>query len=81
MLGVGSGGVGRRDWAESAPLARERNEAVEPAIVAVHAQEAVRQHATAKVGTKLFLDEAGGRLVSPSRVSQEGLEVFTDDPM
>jgi hypothetical protein len=40
-----------------------------------------RQHAAAKVGAKLLLDEAGGRLVAPSRVSQEGLELLADDPM
>jgi hypothetical protein len=41
----------------------------------------VCQHATAKVGPKLLLDEAGSWLVPRSRVSQEGLELLTDDPV
>ena len=45
-------------WTESAALARERDHAVETAAVAVNAQKAMRQHATAKEGPELALDEA-----------------------
>ena len=52
-----------------------------PAFRAVHAQEAVRQHAAAKGGPKLLLDEAGGWRVLQPRASQEGLERFANDPV
>jgi putative addiction module component (TIGR02574 family) len=47
----------------------------------VHAQEAVCENTTAKVGPKFLLDEAVGWLVSRSRVGQEGLELLADDPV
>jgi len=64
---------------EAASFARERNEAIEPAVVAVHAQEAEGQHTTAEVVPELLLDEAGNGLVPPSSLRQEGLELPPDD--
>jgi hypothetical protein len=64
---------------EAAALARERNEPVEPAVVAVHAQEAEGQHTAAEVVPELLLDEAGHGLVPPARLGQKGLELPPDD--
>jgi hypothetical protein len=48
--------------AKAAPLAREGNEAVAAAGIAVQSQKAMRQHTAAEVGVKLLLDESGGGL-------------------
>ena len=64
---------------EPATLARERYQAVLPAIVAVRAQESEGQHAAAQVGTELLLDEAGDGLAALASVGQEGLELPLDD--
>jgi hypothetical protein len=45
--------------AEAAALAREGNEAIELASIAVQSQKAMRQHTAAEVGAKLLLDESG----------------------
>jgi hypothetical protein len=50
-----------------------------PAVVAVEAEEAMGQDATAKEGAKLLLDEAGSRLVLASRLREKALEVFSYD--
>jgi hypothetical protein len=67
--------------AEAATLAREGDEAIVPAVVAVKAKEAVGQHAATKVGAERLLDEARSVLVSRSRAGEEGLELVGDGPM
>jgi len=65
--------------AEAAALAREGNQAVELAVVAAQAQEAVREDAAPEVGAKLLFDEAGTGLVASARVCEEGLELLAHD--
>jgi len=64
---------------EAAAFARERYEAVLPAVVAVHAQEAEGQDAAAQIGAELLLDEAGSGLAARASVGEEGLEPPLDD--
>jgi uncharacterized protein (DUF697 family) len=59
--------------AEAAPLAREGDEALLSAIVAVQAEEAVGGDAAAQVGAQLLLDEAGRGLAAFSGAGEEGL--------
>jgi hypothetical protein len=47
--------------AEAAALAREGDDAIEAAAVAVYADEAVREDPAAEEGAKLARDEAGHR--------------------
>jgi len=49
--------------------------------IAVNAQESVCEHATAKEGAKLLLDEAGGGLLSVRGARQEACELLADDLM
>jgi len=58
---------------------RESDEAIVSAIVTVHAQEAVGEHATLQIRAKLSLDEShyGGTLLACAR--KERLEVIADD--
>ena len=49
------------------------------AVVAVEAEEAMGQDATAKEGAELLLDEAGSRLVLASRLREKALEVLSYD--
>jgi hypothetical protein len=78
-----SGGVGHPPpaarWTESASLAREGDEPIVSARVAMDAQESVSEHAAFEIGANLSLDESrDGRALHP-RASQEGLELLTDD--
>ena len=45
------------------------------------AQEPVREHATAKEGTKLLLDEAGSGLLSVCSAREEAFELLANDLM
>jgi hypothetical protein len=65
--------------AEPPPLAREGDETIMAASVAVDPQEAVGEHTTGEVGPQLALDEAGDWRPPLSRVGEEALEVVTDD--
>jgi hypothetical protein len=77
------GGVGHSapstGGAEATPLARERDEAIVAAGVAVEPQKTVSKDSTAEVRAQLLLDEAGRRAIAFARSCQEGLEVFTND--
>jgi hypothetical protein len=66
-------------WAKAPAFAREGDEAVEAAIVAVQAQEAMGEDAAAQEGMELLLDEAGHGLFASLRARQEGLEFLLDD--
>jgi len=65
--------------AEAAALAREGDDAIEPAAVAVHAHEAIRKDPAAEEGAKLARDEAGHRPLARGRGSQEALEFLLHD--
>jgi hypothetical protein len=71
--------VAAATWAKAPAFARERNEAVEAAIIAVKAQEAMSENAAAQKGVELLLDEAGHGLLANSRARQERLEFLLDD--
>ena len=49
--------------------------------VAVNAQESMREHAAAKEGAKLLLDEARGRLLSVCGAREEAFELLANDLM
>jgi hypothetical protein len=49
--------------------------------VAVHTEEAVREHAAAKELAKLLLDEARSRLLSVCGAREEAFELLAHDPM
>jgi hypothetical protein len=66
---------------EAAALAREGDQAVVTTGVAVDAQEPVREHATAKEGAKLLLDEAGSGLLSVCSAREEASELLANDLM
>jgi len=66
---------------ESAALARERNQAVVTAFIAVEPEEAVGEHATAQECAKLLLDEARHRLIAQRRAREERLQLLADDPV
>ena len=65
--------------AKAPAFAREGDEAVEAAIIAVQAQEAMGEDAAAQEGMKFLLDEAGHGLLASLRARQEGLEFLLDD--
>jgi hypothetical protein len=65
--------------AEAAPLAREGDEAVAAASIAVQSQKAMSQHTAAEVGPQLLLDESGCGLARFPRASEERLELFAND--
>jgi hypothetical protein len=65
--------------AEAAALAGKGNQAVELAVVAAQAQEAVGEDAAPEVGAKLLLDEAWTCVVAIARVCEEGLELLAHD--
>jgi len=65
--------------AEAPALARESDHAVEPAVVAVHAHEAVGQNPAAEKATELALDEAGNDASIRVGPGQERLELRLDD--
>ena len=65
--------------AEAAALAGEGDDAVEAAVVAVHAHEAVGEDAAAEEAAELALDEARHRALARLRAGQEGLELALDD--
>ena len=71
--------VAAATWAKASAFAREGDEAVEAAIVAVQAQEAMGEDAAAQEGMELLLDEAGHGLFASLRARQEGLEFLSDD--
>ncbi len=64
---------------EAAPLAREGNQAIELAGIAVQSQKTMRQHTAAEVGPKFLLDEPGCGLARFPRASEKRLELFADD--
>ena len=66
---------------EAAALAREGDQAVVTAGVAVHAEEAVREHAAAEEGAKLLLDEARSGLLSVCGAREEAFELLANDLM
>jgi hypothetical protein len=77
------GGVGHAaataGGAEAAALAREGDDAIESAAVAVHAHEAVRKDPSTQEGAKLTSDEAGHRSLARGSAGQEGLELLLHD--
>jgi len=79
------GGVGHAAPAaggtEAATLAREGDHAVETALVAVHAHEAVGEDAAAEERPELALDEARRRPLAGLRPGQEGLELRPHRPV
>jgi hypothetical protein len=64
---------------EAAALAREGDHAVEPALVAVHAHEAVGEDAAAEKAAELAQDEAGHRTLTRLRTGQERRELASYD--
>ncbi len=58
------------------PLAREREEAVEPAGVAVQAQKAVGQNPAFEVGVELAFHEARDGMIAIPSACEKGLEVL-----
>ncbi len=64
--------------AEASALAREGDHAVESALVAVHAHEAVGEDAAAEESPKLALDEAGYRALTGLCPGEEDLELPLD---
>jgi hypothetical protein len=75
-VGHASAAAGR---AEATPLAREGDEAIVAASVAVDPQEAVGQDPAPEVRAQLLLDEAGRRVLAFAGARQERLELFPDD--
>jgi len=71
--------VAAATWAKAPAFARKGNQAVEAAVVAVQAQEAIGKDAAAQEGLKFLLDEAGHGLLASLRARQEGLEFSLDD--
>jgi hypothetical protein len=71
--------VAAATWAKAPAFAREGDEAVEAAIVAVQAQEAMGEDAAAQEGMELLFDEAGHGLLASLCACQEGLEFLPDD--
>jgi hypothetical protein len=65
--------------AKAPAFAREGDEAVEAAIVAVQAQETMGEDATAQEGMKLLFDEAGHGLFARLCACQKGFEFLPDD--
>ncbi len=65
--------------AEAPALAREGDDTVEPAVVAVHAHEAVGEDPAAQEAAKLALDEARHDAFARVGPGQEGLELRLDD--
>jgi hypothetical protein len=61
-------------WTEAAALARERDQAIVAALVAVESKEAVCENSTAKERARLLLDEARGRALTGTGVGQESLQ-------
>jgi hypothetical protein len=57
--------------AEAAPLAREGNQAIELAGIAVQPQKTMCQHTAAQVDPKFLLDESGCGLARFPRASEE----------
>jgi hypothetical protein len=65
---------------DAATEAGERHEEIVAALIAVRADESVREHAAAEVAAELLLDVARERrLVGLARMSEEGLEVTSND--
>ena len=76
------GGVGHAPpsaGGAKAALAREGDQAVVAALVAVQAEEAMSQHAAFEIGAELALDETGNGMATPASSGQEGLELRLDD--
>ena len=67
--------------AESTSFARECDESIVPARVAVDTQESMREYAALEIRTDLALNEPSDRCALPSRPSQKGLELLADDFM
>jgi len=69
--------TGRRTEAPS--LARERNRTVEPAGIAIHAHEAVREDAAAQERLELARHEARDDALACCGTGEEGLELAAND--
>ena len=67
--------------AEASTLARERDEPIVSARIAMNAQESMSQDPTFEIGADLSLDEPSDGRTLPSSPSQEGLELFANDFM
>lgn len=63
---------------EAAAFAREGDEAIELARIAVKSQKAMCQHTAAEIGTQLLLDELGNGPALRAGSRQKGLEVLAD---
>jgi hypothetical protein len=66
------------DGQEAAALTREGDDAVEPALVAVHAHEAVGEDPAAQERSELALDKAGCRALKSTAAGQEALQPTPD---
>jgi hypothetical protein len=66
---------------EAAALAREGDHAVESALVAVHAHEAVGKDPAAQEAAELALNEPGHDAVTRVGPGQEGFELRLNDPV
>ena len=76
--GVGHAATAARRT-ETAALAREGDDAIESAAVAVHAQESVRKDPAAQEGAEFPRDEAGHRSLARGGARQERLEFLLHD--
>ena len=65
--------------AEAAALAREGDDAIEPAAVAVHADETMREDPAAQEGAELTRDDAGHRPLPRGRGGEERREFVLHD--
>ena len=65
--------------AESTPFAREGDESIVPARVAVDTQESMREYPALEIRTDLALNEPSDRRALSSRPSQKGLELLAND--
>jgi len=65
--------------AKAATLARERDQAVVAAAVAVQAQEAVREHTAAQERPKFLLDEVRSHLAAIRGTREEAFQLLADD--
>ncbi len=65
--------------AESTTLAREGNEPIVSARIAMDAQKSMSEDPTFEIGADLSLDKTGDGRALPSRPSQKGLELIAND--
>ena len=65
--------------AKASALAREGDQSIVSATVAVHAQESMCQHTALEIGPQLALDESRHGCTVLSRIREERLELLADD--